>query len=329
MRIGSFDTDERVLVIAEIGNNHEGDAGVARELVERAADAGADAVKFQTFRTEAFVSPSDADRYARMQRFELAAAQFAELADVAHARGLLFLSTALDLDSVDALAPIVDAYKIASGDITFFPLLSRVAAVGKPVVLSTGTSEPAEIVRAVDALPGIDVAVLHCVSSYPASDEEINLRAIGVLAKLLPGRAIGYSDHTVGLDAAPLAVACGARIVEKHFTLDRKFSDFRDHALSADPEAMHEVVRRIRAAETLLGNPAKEVQPSEVDAHVALRRSIAAARGLDAGHVLVEHDLVWTRPADALQPGQESLVLGRALRRAVVAGEHLHSDDVV
>jgi N,N'-diacetyllegionaminate synthase len=327
MRIAGFDTDERVLVVAEIGNNHEGDAGVARELVAAAAEAGADAVKFQTFRVDGFVSPSDAERYERMSRFELPADAFAELAELAHAHSLVFLSTALDLESVDALAPVVDAYKIASGDIDFFPLLEAVAAAGKPVVLSTGQSEPAEIERAVGVLGG-SVGVLHCVSSYPAPEAELNLRAIGVLAGLLPGCTIGFSDHTVGLDAAPLAVACGARIVEKHFTLDRGYSDFRDHALSVDPDGLRELVARIRSAEELLGAAEKAVQPSEREARVAVRRSVAAARALPAGHRLTMADLVWTRPADGLRPGQEDDVLGRTLRRHVAQGEHLRPDDV-
>lgn len=327
MRIGSFDTDDRVLVVAEIGNNHEGEIAVARELVEAAADAGADAVKFQTFRTAAFVSPSDEERYERMSRFELSPDAFAELAELAHSRSLLFLSTALDLESVDALAPIVDAYKVASGDVDFVPLLERIAGTGLPVVISTGQSELPEIERAVAALGG-GVAVLHCVSSYPAPDDELNLRAIAVLAERLPGCTIGFSDHTTGLDAGPLAVAAGARIVEKHVTLDRNFSAFRDHALSLEPAELRELVERIRRAEALLGVADKSVQPSERDARTAIRRSIAAARPLPAGHVLALGDLVWTRPADGLQPGEEGLVVGRALRRAVEQGEHIRADDV-
>jgi sialic acid synthase SpsE len=327
MRIGSFDTDDRVLVIAEIGNNHEGDPEVARKLVELAADAGVDAVKFQTFRTDRYVSPSDEDRYARMQRFELAPEVWKELAGTAHGRSLLFLSSALDLTSVDVLEPLVDAYKVASGDIDFFPLLEKIAATGKPVVAATGQSDLEDVARAVDVL-GPDVALLHCVTSYPAPEDEVNLRAIEVLAERFPEATVGYSDHTVGLDAAPLAVACGARIVEKHFTLDKQFSSFRDHQLSADPTELHELVGRIRAAEALLGERRKDVQPSESEMRTAVRRSIAAARALPVGHVLGAGDLIWTRPADGLRPGDEALLTGRSLRRDVGAGEHLRPEDV-
>lgn len=328
MRIANFDTDQRVLIVAEIGNNHEGDPASARQLVESAAEAGADAVKFQTFRVDAFVSPSDEERYARMQRFELSPDIWGELAELAHHHSLLFLSTPLDLGSVDVLEPLVDAFKIASGDIDFFPLLERVAATKRPVILSTGQSDLEDVDNAVAVL-GPAIGVLHCVTSYPAPEAEVNLRAIGVLAERFAGSTVGYSDHTAGLDAGPLAVAGGARIVEKHFTLDKAFSSYRDHQLSADPAEMRELVRRIRAAELLLGESRKDVQSSEVEAKTAVRRSIAAVRGLPAGHVLAAGDLVWTRPADGLRPGEESKVLGRTLRRAVAVGEHLRLDDVL
>lgn len=328
MRIGSFDTAQRVLVIAEVGNNHEGDLGVARRLVELAADAGADAVKFQTFRTEAFVSPTDVERTARMRRFELRPEAFAELADLAHARSLLFLSTPLDLASADALEPLVDAFKIASGDIDFFPLLERIDGFGKPVVVSTGQSELDDVDAAVGTFARSTVAVLHCVSSYPAPLDEVNLRALDTLAARYPNAAIGYSDHTIGLEAAPLAVARGARIVEKHFTLDKRFSDFRDHQLSANPDDLRALVEAVRAAEKLLGSATKAVQPSEAEGRIAFRRSIAAAHALATGHRIEAADLIWTRPADGLRPGQEQLVVGHVLRRDVAAGEHLRETDV-
>jgi len=149
-----------------------------------------------------------------------------------------------------------------------------------------------------------------------------------VLAQRFPACTVGYADDAIGLDAVPLAVACGARIVEKHFTLDKDFSPFRDHQLSTDPRELRELVQRIRAAEALLGEPRKDVQPSEAYARTAVRRSIAAARDLPAGYMLTAEDLVWTRPADGLRPGEEALLLGRSLRRDVEAGEHLRLEDV-
>jgi N,N'-diacetyllegionaminate synthase len=334
VRIGELDTDEHVVIVAEIGNNHEGDLGRARELVEAAAQARTDAVKFQTFRTEHFVSASDAQRYELLRRFELPWEAFTELAELAHARGLAFLSTPLDLGSAEFLADVVDAYKIASGDNDFLPLLVSVASHRLPVILSTGMSELAQVERAVATVragwpDGEDygLAVLHCVSAYPVPDAEANLRAITVLAEL-PGCTIGYSDHTLGLAAAPLAVALGARIVEKHFTLDKELSDFRDHRLSADPSELRELVERIRAAESLLGSAEKRIQPSERETARAARRSIVAARDLPRDHVITDADLGWIRPAGGLAPGEEHRLLGRRLVRDVAAGQRLGVEDV-
>lgn len=329
MQIGNVDLERRVLVVAEIGNNHEGDAAVAAELVERAAEAGADAVKFQTFAVERFVSPRDTARYQRMQKFELAPAQFEALAAHAQRLGLAFLSTPLDLGSADALEPIVDAFKIASGDNTFWPLIDRVAAKGKPVLVGGGLLDVAGLAATVERIStaGAPAAVLHTVSSYPTPPEEAGLLGIAALRDGLDC-VVGYSDHTIGVAAAPLAVALGARIVEKHFTLDKSFSDFRDHALSADPPELEELVRRVREAETLLGSHGKNVQPSELAGAESLRRSIVAARALAAGEELRSGDLMWLRPGGGVPPGDEAQLLGRTLRRAVALGEQLTLDDV-
>ena len=329
MKIGHVDLDERVLVVAEIGNNHEGDVGVARELVDRAAAAGADAVKFQTFVTDRFVSRADTERHERMRRFEFTPGQFAELAELARERGLCFLSTPLDLESADVLEPLVDAFKIASGDNTFYPLIDRVSASEKPVVVSAGLAELDEIAAVAARIRGrgAELAVLHAVSSYPTAPEEAGLRAIEALRAKLDC-VVGYSDHTIGLDAAPLAVALGARIVEKHFTLDKRTSTFRDHALSADPDDLAALVERIRTAETLLGAPGKRVQPSERQVVEALRRSIVAAGDLPRGHRVATKDLMWLRPGGGLAPGEEERLVGRRLVRAVEFGERLSPQDV-
>jgi sialic acid synthase SpsE len=331
MKIGDFDTDARVLVIAEIGNNHEGDVNVARELVQRAAEAGADAVKFQSFRTELFVSPTDTERFARMRSFELTAADFASLAALARSLDLLFATTPLDLESVTALEPAVDAFKVASGDNTFYPLLDKLAKTGKPLIVSGGLADADELERIVAFVMSAgsvsELAVLHCVSSYPAPDEEANLAAVTSLAHRLRC-TVGYSDHTLGIDAAVLSVAAGARIVEKHFTLDVNYSEFRDHQLSADPVAFAELVERVRAVEDRLGTGEKIPQPSELDGLTAFRRSIAAARDLPAGHEVQLEDLVWLRPGDGIPPGDEATVVGRRLIRPFAAGQQFQHDDV-
>jgi len=333
MRIGSFDTSERVLVIAEIGNNHEGSVGRARSLVEEAAAIGVDAVKFQTFRTEHYVSRSDEERFQRLERFRLTESEFIELAELAHRLGVLFISTAFDLESGRFLADIADCVKAASADNDFYPLLDVLARTNRPLIVSTGLADLEQLERTasfVESARGTaeNLAFLHCVSSYPVPEDEINLRAIGMLAERFPSWTVGYSDHTLGMDAAVLSVVAGARIIEKHFTLDKQASDFRDHQLSADPPQLRELLRRIRAAETLAGRAEKVVQPSEKDGGVALRRSIIAARDLRSGQVLADADITWVRPGGGLPPGEEHLLLNKTLTRDVAAGERLDRSDV-
>jgi sialic acid synthase SpsE len=331
MRIGDWQSDERVLVVAEIGNNHEGDPERARALVRAVAEAGGDAVKFQTYKTELFVRPEDDERFARLQGFELSQEQFAGLAELAHELGLLFLSTPLDLESAAFLEEVADAVKIASGDNTFWPLLEHVARSEKPMIVSTGLvdeREAAQLLEFVGRFRALDeVALLHAVTAYPTAPEDVNLRAIPELAGRL-GVLVGYSDHTLGIEACVAAVALGARILEKHVTLDPPPSDFRDHALSARPDELAELVRRVREVETLLGDPEKRPQAAELEIREAVRRSIAVRRDLPEGHVLDATDLTWLRPGGGLEPGREGHVVGRTLARAVHAGELLHPRDL-
>lgn len=269
MKIGHLDTSERVVIVAEIGLNHEGDIGVAHELVERAAAADADAVKFQIYRTEKYADPSDAERYSRLSRLELWTGWFDVLAHVAHDLDLAFIATPFDLESADLCVEICDAVKIASKDIDLWPLLERVADSSRPMIVSTGLCDMERVRRTVEWINArrdedLGLAVLHCVSAYPTPGDQAELRAISLLA-CMACCEVGYSDHTIGIDAAPLAVALGARIIEKHFTLAHDYSDFRDHQLSATPDEMTELVRRIRQAESMLGEPVKRVQPCELD----------------------------------------------------------------
>jgi len=335
MKIGTLDLTKRVAIVAEIGNNHEGNFEVACELVREAAKCGVDAVKFQTFKTEQFISPTDTARFARLKSFELTMEQFAELAQLAHSLGLLFLSTPLDLDSAAGLEPLVDAYKIASCDDTFYPLLERVAISGKPIIISTGISDWEQVQKTTNYLYQFwesqtikdpQLAVLHCVSSYPVPPEEANLNSITFLLSRL-NCPIGYSDHTIGIEAAILSVAMGARIVEKHFTLDKHYSDFRDHQLSADPTDLKQLVERIRQAELLLGSFNKQVQSCAAMSAIAIRRSIAAKHHLNPGDQLKTTDLIWTRPGSGIVPGLEASLLGKTLRRSVAAGQQFAMED--
>lgn len=328
MKIGSFDTVSKVFIIAEIGNNHEGDEDTAARMIDAAAKAGADAVKFQTFKTDLFIAPSQEERYQRMQRFELSQDAFARLAERAKAAGLFFLSTPFDLPSAAFLEGIVDAMKVASGDNDFFPLIEAVAATDKPLIISTGLADET-LIRFVDGLvrrqragrADPNYAFLHCVSAYPTQTKDANIAAVRSLATAFPNATPGYSDHTNGIAAAPLAVAAGARIIEKHFTLDRNFSDFRDHQLSADPSMMADIVAAIRQVEGTMGDGSLSPRAVEVEATAAIRRSIAAARDLNAGALIGPTDIMWIRPGDGYRPGEERFVLGRKLAGPMRKGD--------
>ena len=220
MIINNFSTDSQVLVVAEIGNNHEGSYTLAEELIGRASESGAHAVKFQTYKTHLYCDKRDKNRFAMLKRFELQEYEFEQLAHVAHKKDLLFFSTPLDLESAFFLESIVDAFKIASSDNTFYPLLKYVSQTGKPIILSSGLLNLEELIhvrqfiydswmaREVDG----SLAVLHCVSSYPAPVEQLNLSVIPRLKEILKC-TIGYSDHCIDMDACLLAVALGAEIV--------------------------------------------------------------------------------------------------------------------
>lgn len=335
MKIGKFDTNGKVLIVAEIGNNHEGRMEVAQELVARAAECGVDAVKFQTFRAERFVRRSDAERFARLASFELPEGAWEVLARQAKNLGLYFLSTPLDLGSAALLRDLVDAYKVASGDLTFFPLIEKVAASGKPIIFSSGLADVPSIKRALACAEGVwkrcgvvgETAVLHCVSAYPTPPEDANLLSISYLADNL-SKTIGYSDHVMGIEASVAAVAIGARILEKHFTKDKNFSTFRDHRLSADPEEMRILVSRVRDVERMRGRVEKRPQPSESGSLSAFRRSISAGRDLKKGHVLTFEDLSWLRPSGGINPGEEDRLVGHCLLRDVALGDWLHPSDV-
>ena len=329
MKIGNLDTCDKVIIVAEIGNNHEGSIELARKLVDEATEAGVDAVKFQTFTTKTFVSPQDEVRFNRMKGFELTTENFKELAIRAKNNGLQFISTPLDMPSAVFLMEIVDAVKIASGDNTFYPLIEFVSESDKPIILSTGFANEEQINFSASLIEKnksknnfySHLALLHCVSAYPVKPEDANLCAIKELSMKFPCTPIGYSDHTFGNEAATLSVAAGARIVEKHFTIDRNYSDFRDHQLSADPNSMALLVTKIRQAEILLGAGSLAPRDVERDSETAVRRSIAAARDIEAGDTITYKDIIWIRPGEGFSPGMERQVLGKQSKTSIQAGE--------
>ncbi|MBI4974971.1 MAG: N-acetylneuraminate synthase family protein [Candidatus Omnitrophica bacterium] len=328
MKIANFNLDEDILIVAEIGNNHEGSLRLAERLIGLAAQSGADAVKFQTIVPSRLVSSKQKERLRQLEKFRLSYKEFEKLSKVAKHEGVLFLSTPLDIESARFLNKLVPAFKIASADNNFFPLIETIAKTGKPIILSSGLATIDEIEAAANFIERVwrrngvrqELAVLHCVTSYPVRPDEANLLAIKTLRERLK-MTIGYSDHTIGIDAAVLSVALGARIIEKHFTIDKNYSDFRDHKLSADPHDFKKLVKKIRGASKMLGDGIKRPQKSETDIARTLRRSIVARRDLKKGKMLGDHEIAWARAEAGLSIGQESQLMGRFLSRAVKRGE--------
>ena len=332
-------------VIAEAGVNHNGDLGLARALVDAAAAAGADAVKFQTFKTRRLVTDrAPQARYqaeraaatsqsAMLRRLELSPEAHADLRDYARARGLVFFSSPFDEESVDLLVDLgVDVLKLGSGELTNAPLLRHVAATGLPLILSTGMAWLSEVLAAVELLRAAgltDLAVLQCTSRYPAPLEDAHVRAMGTLAAALgPDVLIGYSDHTPGAAAPAAAAALGARILEKHLTLDNALPG-PDHAASLDPSAFAAMVTLVRQVETALGDREKRPRPGEDEMRQVARRGLHLARPVPAGTPLEAADLIALRPADGLPPSALESVVGLVAARDLAPGDALHLGDVV
>lgn len=335
MKINNFDLTQDVFVIAEIGNNHEGSFAQAKKMIEAAAESGVHAVKFQTIIPDRLVSVQDEARLKQLSKFQLSHEDYRKLSKIAEENDVLFLSTPFDVESVAELEAIVPAYKIASGDNDFYPLLDAVAKTGKPLIVSGGLCTYQELEGIRDYIYakwkdlGInqDLSILHCVVSYPTANDQANLAAIKELSKL--GVTVGYSDHTLGIEAAVLAVALGARIIEKHFTLDKNYSDFHDHKISADPDEMRALLAHIKLTQELLGSGTKEPQRAEKEIVSKVRRSIVAKHALSEGQVLSYEDLSWVRPGSGIRPGSEELILGKKLNKALEKGEMIRLEDLV
>jgi N,N'-diacetyllegionaminate synthase len=332
--IGAFDFSQRPFLIAEIGNNHEGDPIHARELVDAAIEAGADAIKLQIIDAERLVNRSETQRVAQLKRYRLSWETMLELAATTRAKGRLFGASVFDCASLAAAASSLDFVKIASGDLTFDPLLRIAAGTGKPVILSTGMSSDDEIAHAVKTVRGAvpsgvslgdRLALAHCVSLYPAPIEMAQLGAMTNLKRRF-GVPVGFSDHTLGLEAAMIALGLGAQLIEKHFTIDKTRSSFRDHALSADAPEFARLAAIMRALPAILGGKS-ETLPDMANA-IAARRSIVAARDLRQGHVLAIDDFDFVRPANGLAPTFTSSLIGRTLARPLSRHERVLIGDL-
>ncbi len=323
-------------VIAEVGVNHNGDIALAKKLIDAAAAAGADAVKFQAFRTEKLTTKaapkalyqlagtgSEESQFEMLKRLELSSESNRELMTYSRSRGVEFLSTPFDEASADELLELgVGVLKLPSGELTNLPFLTHVAKRRVPVILSTGMASLDEVAAAVEIFhrhESREFVLLHCVSSYPATAADCNLRAMQTMKDAF-SVPVGFSDHTIGTDVALAAVALGACLIEKHLTLDQQLPG-PDHKASAEPDVFAALVRGIRLVEAALGDGAKERRPAEQNTAEAARRSIVAEVDIPAGAVIAAEMLVLRRPGTGLAPARLPEITGRAARRSIAAGD--------
>jgi N,N'-diacetyllegionaminate synthase len=330
-------------VIAEAGVNHNGDLERALRLVDVAAEAGADAVKFQTFKADRLVTRKAAkadyqirqtgaaeSQFDMLRRLELSEENHRRLQTHAAARGVLFMSTPFDEESADLLEHLnVAVFKLPSGEITNLPLLQHVARKGKPMVVSTGMASLGEVEAAVQTIEetGNDQFVLlHCVSQYPADPADVNLRAMQTLA-LAFAKPVGYSDHTLGNEIALAAVVLGACVIEKHYTLDRGLPG-PDHAASSEPGELTALIKGIRKIESALGQGRKQAAASEASTAAVARKSLVASRDIPAGAILTMDLIAIKRPGTGLPPALRPALIGRTARKNIPADTLLTMDMV-
>lgn len=330
------DLDREVAVVAEVGVNHEGDVEAASRLLRLAAEAGADAVKLQSYTPERFASASDPERLARVTRFGLDEAAHRQLAAQARELGVALFSSAITEDIVPLLDELFPAIKIASGDVDFEPVIRAAARTGKPVIVSTGIATADECDRVVDwvrdevgaAALRDQLILMHCVSAYPTPIEEANVRSVPFLAERT-GLRVGYSNHVIDPAACHAAVALGACLVEVHFTDQKTGREFRDHALSMEPDELRDLIVSTGQIRASLGSYKKERMPCEAANLLPIRKGVVAARDLSAGTVLDTADLMYARPATEFPAAELPTLVGRTLTQALRRGETVPRDGIV
>ncbi len=325
-----------IFIIAEAGVNHNGDIRLAKRLIEEAALAGADCVKFQTFRAEKLIAGaapkaeyqkkttgSEGSQLDMIRRLELSFDDFRELKAYCKEKGIVFLSTPFDLTSIAFLDELgVPFWKVPSGEVTNYPYLRAIGKTGRPIVMSTGMCTLDEVRQAMAVLRRFgteEITVLHCNTEYPTPFEDVNLRCMETMRREL-GVKIGYSDHTQGIDVPIAAAALGAVVIEKHFTLDRTMEG-PDHKASLEPKELREMVRAVRNIEKAMGRGEKTPSPSEIKNISVARKSIVAAGAIKKGETFTEGNLTVKRPGSGISPMRWEEILGQTAKRDFSADE--------
>lgn len=340
-----------VFIIAEAGVNHNGDEALALQLVQTAKQCGADAVKFQTFSADKLVRPGaekaeyqkretgSGDQHAMLKALEMSAALHQKLFARCAELGIEFMSTPFDEEAADFLIALgMRRIKIPSGEITNEPFLEFLAAKDVPLIMSTGMATLAEIQRAIEVIASARIraglvapldemlTVLHCTSNYPAQCRDVNLRAMLTIAQET-GMPVGYSDHTLGLAVSTAAVALGAVVIEKHFTLDRNLAG-PDHKASLTPEQLSQLVSQIRDVEDALGSPIKQPSASELPVRALVRRSVTVVKAVRAGAPIRQDDVALLRPGSGIAPAEMASVIGRVAAHDLPADTTLQWSDL-
>jgi N,N'-diacetyllegionaminate synthase len=330
-------------IIAEAGVNHNGDVKAAERLVDVAAEAGADAVKFQMFKADLLAAPQAGkaeyqanatgaaeSQVEMLRKLELPPEAFKDLQSRCADRGIIFISSVFDHESVEVLdRQNVPAFKIASGEATNLALVRHIAEKGRPIILSTGMcylSDVESSVRAIQETGNRQLALLHCLTDYPASPAEVNLRAMETMARAF-NLPVGFSDHTQGFEVSLAAVALGAAVIEKHFTLDHELAG-PDHRASMEPGELEALVKGIRIVEQAFGDGVKRPMESELTTRTLVRKSIHMRRAVEAGAVLEADQLINLRPEGGIPVDQWDMVVGRRAKRALPAGAPVAWNDI-
>ena len=343
---------ERVVVIAEAGVNHNGCIDRAKEMVDVAVEAGADYIKFQTFKADNLVSKDakqapyqtknskvEESQYEMLKRLELTDSMHISLMDYCSQKGIRFLSTGFDIESVNYLEEKIDFYKIPSGELTNLPLVKEITKKAKPIILSTGMASLVEVKQVVEFIRNEQKAhgvkehkllppltVLHCTTAYPTEFKDVNLKAMITMKESMMVD-VGYSDHTLGIEVPIAAVALGASVIEKHFTLDRGLEG-PDHLASLEPAELKEMISAIRKVEDCLGTGVKEITEAEKENMAVARKSLFYANDFDEGHVLRDGDLIAKRPADGVSPMEIDSLIGKKLLCPVSKNKMLNRKDL-